>query len=131
MSEFARGRAVSVTAYLPPDGSQGCRLRAAGAAARHAASLILDVHVDTLPRPLDRLDREAVETTQNVLWSHSRSVPRPVANLGRAAWWIPAKSRLLASDGQRLVSVVVTWRGSRPTRRLALAEALAHSYLGP
>jgi hypothetical protein len=127
-SEFVGGRAISATAYLPPDGSQGCALRAAG---RRSATITVDLHVDTLPRPLARLEREAVETTQNVLWSHSRAVPRPVANLGQASWWIPADSRLLASDGQRLVSVAVTWPGSRPTRRLALAEALARSYLGP
>ena len=123
LSEFAPGRAVSATAYLPPDGSRGCRLR--------AASVVVDVHVDTLPRALDRLERAAVETTQNVLWSHSHGVPRPIAGLGEDAWWIPAESRLLASDGQRLVSVAVSWRGSRAGRLLALAKTVTHSYLGP
>lgn len=89
---------------------------------------MVDVHVDTLPRPLDRLDREAVETTQNVLWSHSSGVPRPVARLGTTAWWMPTQSRLLTSDGKRLIAVRVTWRPSRATRRLALAKALAVIY---
>lgn len=128
MATFAGRRPISAVAYSAPDGSHGCRLRAA---ATDTASIVVVVQVDTLPQPLARLDRLAVETTQNALWSHSRAVPRAIANLGQAAWWIPADSRLLAGGRQRLVSVTVTWRGARPIRRLAVAEALARTYLGP
>jgi hypothetical protein len=75
------------------------------------------------------LDREAVETTQTVLWSHSGTTPAPITGLGEAAYWLPSESRLLATDGVRLVSVVVAWHGARQARRLRLAAAMARTYL--
>lgn len=126
MAAVVGAQAVSATAYSPPDGSQGCRLGAAGAS---HTDVSVDVHVDTLPQPFARLDREAVETTQTALWSHSRTTPSPINGLGEAAYWLPRDSRLIATDGARLISVAVAWPGVRRARRLGLATAMARTYL--
>ncbi|HEU0318670.1 MAG TPA: hypothetical protein VFR49_15140, partial [Solirubrobacteraceae bacterium] len=107
----------------------GCRFLIARPGAR---PLTVEADVDSAPQAYARLDRQAVEYSQNVLWSHAGpgAYPRTVADLGVAADWFPADRRLLATDGTQLVEVVATWPGARRGTEQALAEATARSYLG-
>lgn len=94
---------------------------------RGGARVGIDIRVDTSPQPFARLDREQIETEQNVVWSHSGSVPEPVDGIGEAAFWFPGQSRLAATDGRKLVSVVVT--GTPRARRLAVSKVVGRAAL--
>jgi hypothetical protein len=119
--------AVTGAAYSPPDGSQGCRLRMIG---RGAPDVHVDLRTDDFPQPFARLNRESVEATQNALWSGSHKLPTPISGLGEMAFWFPAESRLVATDGTRLVSVAVGGHVIAPSRRRALARRLTRVVLG-
>ena len=121
------GRRLTATAYGASDGSLGCRLQTAASGTARGS---VDIRVDSSPQAFFRLDREQIETSQNVFWSHSssRNLPEPVDGLGEAAFWFPTQARLAATDGTRLVSVVV--RGTPRSRRLALSKLVVRSVLG-
>jgi len=70
---------------------------------------------------------------QNVEWSHktARAAPRPVTTLGLGGYWFPLQSRLLTTDGVRLITVKVRAPSTGPAERKADAVALAQVYLGP
>ncbi len=120
----------SATPFTTPSGAPGCRF----AVARPGGPpLTVQADVDGAPQAYERLDRQAVEYSQNVLWSHAgpAAYPQTVFGLGLAADWFPSERRLLATDGTRLVDVVATWPGASPRTEQALAEAVARSYLNP
>jgi hypothetical protein len=89
--------------------------------------------LDSAPQPYERMEREQVEFWQNVEWSHktARSAPRPVSHLGLDAYWFPVQSRLLTTDGVRLITVKLRAPGMGPAERREEAVRLAHVYLGP
>jgi hypothetical protein len=119
---------VAVMPFTTPSGAPGCRFAVARPGAR---PLTVAADIDTAPQAYARLDRQAVEYSQTVLWSHlgAGAYPRTVLDLGLAADWFPAERRLLATDGSQLVDVVVTWPGARASTEQALAEAVARPYL--
>ncbi len=90
------------------------------------------VGLDSAPQAPARLEREAVEYSQTVLWAHlgSGAYPRTVSRLGVDAYWFPADRRLLTTDGSRLIEVTVTWPAGSDPRARTLAERLARGYLG-
>jgi hypothetical protein len=55
-----------------------------------------------------------------------------MTSLGLGGYWFPLQSRLLTTDGVRLVTIKVRSPGSlRRSARKWLAARLAHVYLGP
>jgi hypothetical protein len=87
--------------------------------------------VDTAPQAYYRFERESVEDSQNVLWAHQGSAAYPVSvgGLGLGAVWLSAERELLATDGQRLVEVTVSWPGVTEAEERLLAETLARGYV--
>jgi hypothetical protein len=117
--------ATATTPFTAPSGADGCRLRAPG---REAI-----VMLDSAPQAYTRMEREQVEFWQNVEWSHktARAAPRPVVHLGLGGYWFPVQSRLLTTDGVRLVTIKVRAPSSGPAERKEEAVKLARVYLGP
>jgi hypothetical protein len=117
--------ATAATPFTASSGAEGCRLEAPG---REAV-----VMLDSAPQAFTRMEREQVEFWQNVEWSHksARAAPRPVTTLGLGGYWFPMQSRLLTTDGVRLITVKVRAASVGPAERKADAVALARVYLGP
>jgi len=87
------------------------------------------VNYNTGPQPYFVLERTAIEAGQ--VFTQSRMIAAPVAvtGLGIEADWFPAENQLMATDGLKLITVTVTWRGAKVARQRALAEALTRTYL--
>ena len=111
--------------FTAPNGADGCRFRAEG--------ISVVVILDSAPQAYTRMEREQVEFWQNVEWSHkaARAAPRPVGHLGLGGYWFPLQSRLLATDGVRLITVKVRAPSSGPSERKVAAVRMARTYLGP
>jgi hypothetical protein len=111
--------------FTASNGADGCRFRADGMAAI--------VMLDSAPQAYARMEREQVEFWQNVEWSHktARAAPRPIGHLGLGGYWFPTQSRLLTTDGVRLVTVKVRPSSRGPSERKSAAVRLARTYLGP
>jgi hypothetical protein len=119
---FARVPAGSVrgVAATGNDAQPECRLAAGG--------LRVVVNVDSSPQSYTRLERTIVEAGQQFGTVRSFAAPVAVDGLGLGAAWLPDQDRLITADQRRLISVKVSWTGSRRHRR-ALAAALARRYL--
>jgi hypothetical protein len=117
--------ATEVEGFKASNGSDGCRLR--------GDDLEAIVMLDSAPQAYTRMEREQVEFWQNVEWSHktARAAPRPVGHLGLDGYWFPVQSRLLTTDGVRLVTIKVRAPSAGPAERRAQAIKLARIYLGP
>jgi hypothetical protein len=91
-----------------------------------------DRNVDTAPQPYYVLERTTVEAT-HVFWpTRMAATPAVVNGLGIEATWFPANTKLMSTDGTRLLTVAVDWRGASQGRERALAEAMSRTYLtGP
>jgi hypothetical protein len=92
----------------------------------------LRVTVDTAPQAWLRWGRAQVERTQTTReWANiPAQQPHVVSGVGGGAFWVPGPRELVASDGQRLVTVRVL----RPaTNRVARRDAIrvARAGLGP
>jgi hypothetical protein len=111
--------------FTASNGADGCRFRA------HGMSVV--VRLDSAPQAYTRMEREQVEFWQNVEWSHktARAAPRPVGHLGLGGYWFPVQSRLLTTDGVRLITIKVRSRSAGPSEQKAAAIRLARVYLGP
>jgi hypothetical protein len=126
-SACAGGSAIGATSAKPFTASNladGCRL----SAARTTAVVMLD----SAPQAYVRLEREVTEFGQNVDWTKvpPRAYPRTIKQLGLDADWFPLQSRLLTTDGVRLVTIKL--HGALdPAAKRALATRLARVYLGP
>jgi hypothetical protein len=115
---------VGTSTLSPPSGVRGCRLT--------AGDLEVVVLVDSAPQPFQRMEREAVEYAQEVVQTGrpGLAVPRTVKHLGLNAYWFPTQSRLLTTDGVRLITVMVH-ADLEMAARWDLATRLAGTYLGP
>jgi hypothetical protein len=100
------------------------RARVAGKARVDATA-----NVDNGAQPYFVLERAAIEAAQQFTVSRMIAAPQAVTGLGIEADWFPAETQLMATDGIRLITVSVSWRGSPQARQRALAEALARTYL--
>ncbi len=96
-----------------------------------AGAVRVRVVTDDLPQAYRRWDRAQVEQWQNTAgWAqHPARRPRPVADVGAGAFWIPGDRMLVATDGRRLVTVKVLRPAAAAPR--ALARAAAAAALGP
>ncbi len=126
----ARGRcsAMRVTeAFTASSRRAGCRL-----SPRRPASL-RDRHARQRPAGLLRLERRGrrVRPERRLATAAAQRRTRaPIKHLGLDADWFPLQSRLLTTDGVRLVTSSST-PGFGPVRRRRLAIGLARVYLGP
>jgi hypothetical protein len=119
------GGATAARPFTARNGSAGCRLR--------GRQLEAVVYLDSAPQAYTRMEREQVEFWQNVEWSHktARAAPRPITTLGLGGYWFPVQSRLLTTDGVRLITIKVRAPSIGPAERRAKAVELAQVYLGP
>jgi hypothetical protein len=103
-----------------------CQFTARMGAGRHVGVL---ANVDSAPSPYFRLERTIVESSQ--IFGPTRLSPAPVsvAGLGLEASWFPANGWLMATDGFRLITTSVNWRGASRSQDIALAEAVTRTYL--
>jgi len=93
---------------------------------RHRIKLLVDDY--TGGQPYFIFDRTVEEATQ--VFVPSRTVPPPQQiNMGLGADWFPAREQFMATDGLRLITTTVGWRGATQKHRLALAEAFTKPYI--
>ncbi|MGA9858555.1 MAG: hypothetical protein WBQ18_11880 [Solirubrobacteraceae bacterium] len=85
--------------------------------------------VDTESSAYAVLERTIVEAAQ--VWP-SRLQPAPVhvGRLGLDASWFAAEQHLMTTDAVRLITVAVTWPHAPLRHKIALAAAVARTYLG-
>ena len=88
--------------------------------------------VDRNPQAWRRWTAAQVERTQATMeWAHTPSqAPHDVAGVGAGAFWVTGPRLLIASDGQRLVTVTVRRPAAQAAAR-ALAKRVAAAALGP
>ena len=87
-------------------------------------------NVDSSPQAYQRLERTVVEDWQQFGEMRGFSPPVDVPGLGLAATWLPDQTKLLTTDGVRLITITVSWGGASQARAQALARAVARPYLG-
>ena len=94
---------------------------------RHGIKLLADDYKGSQPYFI--LDRTAEEAAQ--VFVPTRTVAPPVAinHIGLEAFWFPAREQLMATDGLKLITTTVTWKGVTQKHRLALAEAFIKPYI--
>jgi hypothetical protein len=124
-SGIATAEIVS-TPFQASSGAAACRL--GSQSYRRAPTAV--VSIDTAPQPYERLEREIEETGQ--VFTPTRLIPAPVEvpRLGLDAAWFPSEHKAMTTDGRRLITVSVAWRGVGQRREQALATAMAHAVLG-
>jgi hypothetical protein len=86
-------------------------------------------NVSTAPQPYYVLERTTVEATQVFGPTRMPATPVVVTGLGLEATWFPDYTELMSTDGRRLITVSVGWRGATQARELALAETMSRPYL--
>ena len=88
-------------------------------------------NLDSGAQPYFRLERTAVEATQQFSTTRNVAAPQTIKGLGLDADWYPAQQQLQTTDGVRLITITVAWHGVSQGRRRALAVAVARPYLRP
>jgi hypothetical protein len=122
----ALGHGTRAEPFTASNGADACRLTDA------AAGITAIVLLDSAPQAYMRMEREVVEFGQNVDWTKvpPGAYPRTIKHLGLDANSFPLQSRLLTTDGVRLITIKL--HGPRdPAAKRALAVRLARVYLGP
>jgi hypothetical protein len=94
---------------------------------RHEIKLLADDYKGSQPYFI--LDRTAEEAAQ--VFVPTRQVAAPVVStaIGLLTVWFPAREQLMATDGLKLITTTVTWKGVTQKDRLALAEAFTKPYI--
>jgi hypothetical protein len=128
MVRFLRVPAASVTGDTST-GNNAMPQCSFTARARTGARAEVIANVDTSPSPYFRLERTAVETYQVFAPTRVLPAPLPVSGLGLDAYWFPAKSQLMSTDGVRLITASVSWPHVDQARERQLAEAVSRPYL--
>jgi hypothetical protein len=121
-------RSIAGKASIANNGMPQC---AFGAELSGSTRVLAVASIDTAPQAFFRFERTVVEAAQN--FTSPRVVPPPqrITGLGLDADWFPSSQQLMTSDGNRLISVSVSWRGASTARKQGVAEAVARPYLGP
>jgi len=120
-----RARQITTAEKIGTTGDPECTY--ATAAGRHELKLLADDYKGSQPYFI--LDRTAEEAGQ--VFVPTRVVAPPVAinHIGLLAVWFPAREQLMATDGLKLITTTVTWKGVTQRHRLALAEAFTKPYI--
>lgn len=95
-----------------------------------ATRVLVVANIDNAPQAFFRLERTAVEAAQNFTSPRVVASPQRIGGLGLDADWFPSSQQLMTSDGNRLISVAVSWRNASTARKQGLAEVVARPYLG-
>jgi hypothetical protein len=100
--------------------------------ARHPGTRPVEVTVnlDTGPQPFFRLERTAVEASQQFGTERLYAAPEQIMGLGLDADWFPSSNYLETTDGSKLITVTIGWPGSSQAQRRALSIAIAHPFIG-
>jgi hypothetical protein len=118
---------VTTRSFVGTQAMPQCDLRAHP---RRGAPITAAATTDTAPQAYFRLERTAIEASQQ--FSHAPlALPVQVAGIGLDADWFPTTHQLMTTDGDRLISVAVSWPAASPAREIALATAVARPFLGP
>jgi hypothetical protein len=96
--------------------------------ARH---LKLAVTLDSEPQAYFRLERTAVEASQQFGTVRVEPAPEAIVGLGLDAWWFPGERKVMTTDGVRLITVSVRWPEVGKDRERALGKSVARVFLGP
>jgi hypothetical protein len=88
------------------------------------------VNLDNGPQPYFRLERTAVEATQQFGTERLYAAPDQIMGLGLDADWYPDGNYLETTDGSKLITATIAWPGSSPAQRRALSIAIAHPFIG-
>jgi hypothetical protein len=106
-----------------------CRYRTARPSP--AGCLGAAVVLDRAPSAYERFERFVVEREQTFVQSgatHVDQSPHEIAGIGLEAVWVPAEQRLVATGGDRFISVAPDCPG-HPSAEMPLAETLARAGL--
>jgi hypothetical protein len=100
--------------------------------ARRSARLPVQVtiNLDNGPQPFFRLERTAVEASQQFGTVRLYAAPQQIPGLGLDADWFPDNNDLETTDGARLITVTIRWPRSSQAQRRALAAGMARPFLG-
>lgn len=128
MARYLKVRAATITTAtstgnnLMPQCSYTARLR-------HGKRAQVTANVDTSPSPYAVLERTIEEASQ--IFGPTRLSPAPVTvpRLGLDAAWFPQDDWLKTTDGVRLLTASVDWKGAKQRQQIALAAAIARPYL--
>jgi hypothetical protein len=118
---------IKLAASVASNAMPQCALVAPAATSGRVVTVT--VNVDNSPQPYFRLERTAVEAEQ--VFTPTRLVPAPVniTGVGLDAYWFPAQSQFMTTDGSRLITVSVTSPPIPQRREVPLAEELSRVYL--
>ncbi len=98
---------------------------------RHGQPAVqVTVNLDNGPQPYFRLERTAVEASQQFGTERLYAAPEQIMGLGLDADWFPDSDYLETTDGSKLITVTIGWPGSSPAQRRALSIAMAHPFIG-
>ena len=86
-------------------------------------------NLDNGAQPYFRLERTAVEASQQFGTVRLYAAPQQIPGLGLDADWFPDGDYLETTDGVRLITVTIGWRGSSQAQRRGLAQAMARPFL--
>jgi hypothetical protein len=117
---------IAASASTGNNGMPQCSFRARAA---NTERVDATANIYTGAQPYFTLERTAVEAAQVFGPKRLTPAPQAVTGLGLEADWFPAYPQLMATDGIRLITVSVSWRGATQSRERALAETLARTYL--
>jgi hypothetical protein len=120
-------RSIAGRASIANSGMPQCAM----SVQQHGVGPVLVVaNIDSAPQAFFRLERTAVEAAQN--FTSPRVVPPPqqITGLGLDADWFPSSQAVMTSDGDRLITVSVSWRDASTAMKRGLSEAVARAYLG-
>jgi hypothetical protein len=118
--------AISQAVTTGNNGMPQCVLTAARAGERPVQ---LTVNLDNGPQAYFRLERTAIEASQQFGTVRLYAPPEQIPGLGMEADWFPDADNLETTDGLRLITVTIAWPGSKQAERRRLAEALARPFL--
>jgi hypothetical protein len=91
----------------------------------------VSVNVDTAPQAYFRLERTAVEASQQFTAVRTTPPPEDITGIGLDADWFPDRDQFMTTDGRRLITVAVRWPAASMARRRALGEAVGRAYVTP
>ena len=92
----------------------------------HTIKLLADDYTGNQPYFI--LSRTAEEAAQVFVPTRTVAPPQTI-NMGIGANWFPAREQLMATDGLKLITTTVTWKGVTQKHRLALAKAFTKPYI--
>ena len=87
-------------------------------------------NLDNGAQPYFRLERTAVEASQQFGTERLYAAPQLIFNLGLDADWYPDGNYVQTTDGVKLITVTVAWPGSSQAQRRALSVVIARRFLG-